>query len=516
MKSRHLLLIVLLCMMNQPKLTGQNNTFSKVIENPISISAFGIVATTDNNFIIAGNAENIHGAILRINTSGEALPAQKYLFDNGLVYFTNLVNCYDSGIVVSGSIETWSKSIRRALITKMDESGTVLWSKSIGFSGNNLTATNVDQTADSGFILSGSIGSFYSGKNGLFAARLNKDGELLWFRGFESTDWSQGYTARQSADGGFLLVGFAGTLNNMNSKAVLIKTDGNGNLQWAKQYQSNTYFTEFAFDVLVEEYGYLCLTNNGCLRTDNDGNVLSFVRLGDNHSSPNWEFTMPRIKRYNAGGYLVTLSGYMAQAIVLDKDLFATTTINYLLNLTDIIETENKGILAVGNGPLILVKDQKVYEPHIGLIATDSIGSEGDCNNAYYPTYSYAENMLSEPLSVNVLTDATINAETAEASPLQAVERWGCIDVIGKVDEKPEQLNFRIFPSPVTDLLTVEAMQPQKEAQLELFNAGMQSLLRASFNGQSISLNLSHLSPGLYSLKIISGNQCAYWKVIKE
>lgn len=516
MKSQHLLLIVLLGILNQPKLTGQNNTFSKVIENPISISAYGIVATTDNNFLIAGNAENSHGAILRINTSGEPLSAQKYAFDNGLVYFTNLINCYESGIVVSGSIETWSAGIRRALITKMDESGAVLWSKSIGLSGSNLTATNVDQTADSGFILSGSIGSFYSGKNGLFAARLDKDGELLWFRGFESTDWSQGYTARQSADGGFLLVGFAGTLSNMKSKAVLIKTDGNGNLQWAKQYQTSTYFTEFAFDALVEEYGYLCLTNNGCIRTDNDGNVLSFIRLGNNHSSPNWEFAMPRIKRYNAGGYLVALSGYMAQAIVLDKDLFAITTINYLLDLTDVIETENKGILAVGNGPLIYVKDQKVYEPHIGLIASDSIGSEGDCNNAFYPAYSFAENMLSEPLTVNELTDATINTETAVVSPLQVVERWGCIDVIGNVGEKPEQMNIRIFPSHVKDLLTIEAMQPQKDAQLELFNAGMQSLLSTSLNGQSKSLNLSHLSSGIYFLKIISGNQSGYWKVIKE
>ncbi len=515
MKTRLKLLLLLLFFLIGNKLNAQNTPFNKVLSNTTGIEAFGLAATGENTFLLAGKTAFNNGALIWVDGSGEPLSAKSYSFGEHFVSFNHLVRCYDSSFVVAGRLENWSKSVQRAHLSRVSKTGELIWTKSIGLSEANLTATSVQLTADSGYILSGYIGNDYSGLNGLFAARLDEAGDLMWFRGFESSDPSRGFSATQTPDQGFLLSGYAGTAGIWDTKAVLIKTDSYGNPEWAKQYQQNENSQNVAFDAVAEADGYLCLTGNGLMKTDFSGNVSWFTNYGFLLSQPEFGVALPRIKKMKNGGYHISgTATYSSALYVLDQNYNLRTANGVLLMLSDLVETAHQGLIAVGNGPIYLLKNHRFTDPHIGLIRLDSIGSAGDCN---FPMnlYPFSDTMTGESLVFNLITEATLTDHTAVISPLPVAASWGCIDVIGNLPEAIKPLDINILPNPVSDILRIESSSPLHDALVILYNIRMQPLIHLK-PIRIDQLKMSSLPAGVYFLKITSRESAGIWKIIKK
>ena len=515
MKTHLKLLTLLFISLIGNKLNAQNATFNKVLTNTFGIEAYGLVATDDNGFLIAGKTAFNNGALIWVDGSGEPLSAKSYSFGENFVSFNHLMTCIDSSFVVAGRLENWSKSVQRAQLSRFSKSGELIWSKSIGLPDENLTGNSVHQTADSGYILSGYIGNFYTGSQSPFAARFDQEGNLKWFRGFEGTDPGQGFTAIQTPDEGFLLAGNTRIINSLNTKAVLIKTDSNGNLEWAKQYQQNENSQNIAFDAVAETDGYLCLMGNGLMKTDFSGNVSWFTNYGFLPSQPEYGAALPRIKKMKSGGYHISGTGTFSSAVyVLDQDYNLRTATGVVLILSDIVETKHQGLIAVGNGPIYLVKDRSFTDPHIGLIRMDSMGGAGDCN---FPInlFPFSEKVTAENLTLKTVAGADLTDHTALISPLTIEAIWGCIDVIGNLPESKKPLDINLFPNPVTDILRLESSVSLQNTQITLFDARMQSLiiLQPTLKNQ---LEMSSLPAGVYFLKVTTSESAGIWKIIKK
>jgi len=91
------------------------------------------------------------------------------------------------------------------------------------------------QTADGGYIAAGAVYQQFGGGYSILLVKTDSMGNENWSQFFgESGDWSEGYSVKQTLDGGYLIGGYTGGW--WTSDLFLIKTDADGELMWSLVY----------------------------------------------------------------------------------------------------------------------------------------------------------------------------------------------------------------------------------------------------------------------------------------
>jgi hypothetical protein len=120
----------------------------------------------------------------------------------------------------------------KAMLIKTDSNGSKQWIKTY-CDGEVCDGMSVDQTADSGFIISGTTISSYFPKASLI--KTDEDGSQSWFETYNILDTSLATKAIETSDGGFLVTGDAASIMDPYSVYMFVlKTDQNGNVQWVE------------------------------------------------------------------------------------------------------------------------------------------------------------------------------------------------------------------------------------------------------------------------------------------
>jgi len=91
----------------------------------------------------------------------------------------------------------------------------------------------VQQTSDAGYIIAGynNVGNF-----DIYLIKTNTNGDTLWTRTFGGLNDEDSFSLEQTADGGYIITGRTKVFGPFNYDVFLIKTDGNGNSIWSKQF----------------------------------------------------------------------------------------------------------------------------------------------------------------------------------------------------------------------------------------------------------------------------------------
>ncbi|HKR03144.1 MAG TPA: T9SS type A sorting domain-containing protein [Bacteroidia bacterium] len=157
--------------------------FQKVITGTSHVLAYGVQQTTDGGYIIAGTAYN-------------------------------------------------AQSNEDLYVVKTDAWGDTLWTKT--FSGSDTQhCYSVEQTSDGGYILFGVTNSFIGNKD-FFLLKLSSNGNVVWTKNLINEGGSWSSFARQTSDGGFILVGQTDSVGNTNDDIFLVKTDSAGTPLWQR------------------------------------------------------------------------------------------------------------------------------------------------------------------------------------------------------------------------------------------------------------------------------------------
>ncbi len=173
---------------------------------------------------------------------------------------------------------------------------------------------SVQQTTDGGFVLCGSKQAFLSGPSDIWVIKTNANGDTIWTSTVGGGNTEEGFTIRQTADGGYIIAGMISTGNN---KPILVKLDSNGDFQWQQVYAQDVFFTTWAHDMTVSSQGGYVLT--GRRGVDPDGNEDFFLLKVDGVGDTLWNkiYGGPDNDRANSiietmdGGYVVT--GYTGE-----------------------------------------------------------------------------------------------------------------------------------------------------------------------------------------------------------
>jgi TolB-like protein len=110
----------------------------------------------------------------------------------------------------------------------------VAFAKTYGGTGYD-RAYSVQQTSDGGYIVAGYTSSFGAGGD-ILLIKTDANGNIIWAKTYGGTDYEDAPTVQQTSDGGYILASYTYSFGAVNRDILLIKADANGNVQWAKTY----------------------------------------------------------------------------------------------------------------------------------------------------------------------------------------------------------------------------------------------------------------------------------------
>jgi PKD repeat protein len=190
-------------------------------------------------------------------------------------------------------------------VVKVNATGAMQWQHMIGGSSTEL-AGGIQQTSDGGYILLGSSGSnnfdasgtTYGGLD-LWIAKLGATGAIDWQKHLGGNLEDKGYSVRQTADGGYILLGeskssASGDVTAANHGAVnsldvwAVKLDSSGGIQWQKLLGGS-----------MDDYG-------SSIRQTTDG---GYILLGSSASSQSGDVTGVRHGTTGTDLWAVNLDG---------------------------------------------------------------------------------------------------------------------------------------------------------------------------------------------------------------
>jgi len=202
-------------------------------------TAYSVQQTSDGGYIVAGWTRSFGAGgrdifLIKTDANGNIIWAKTYGGTSG-DYAYSVQQTYDGGYIVAGSTYSFSVGLSDIFLIKTDAFGNVIWAKTYGGTSGD-RAYSVQQTSDGGYILTGWTLSFGAGDYDIFLIKTDANGNVQWAKTYGGIDWDKAYSVQQTSDGGYIVAGETGSFGAGAVDIFLIKTDANGNIIWAKTY----------------------------------------------------------------------------------------------------------------------------------------------------------------------------------------------------------------------------------------------------------------------------------------
>jgi len=307
-----------------------------------------IQQTSDGGFIVAGVTYSFGAGdflVIKTDSSGNVQWAKIYGGPRtDVAYFVTQTN--DGGFIVAGMSNSFGLSnIYNYLLIKIDINVNILWAKTYeNTGGGDFDMFSLQQTSDGGFIIAGGTNSFGVAPYDydVLLIKVNKDGEIQWAKTYAGMSGQMAHSVIQTSDGGYALVGWTWTFPsgaNANQDFLIIKTDTNGNVRWAKTYggtkEDRSFFVQqtkdngFIIMGLTESFGE-GLWDILLIKTDNNGYIGSCSIVG----RPNYDVVLRALNIANPN--LLTFSPNISVSRVALNITSQTISVSEICPLTSV------------------------------------------------------------------------------------------------------------------------------------------------------------------------------------
>ncbi len=186
----------------------------------------------------------------------------------------------DGGFALAGETRSFGEGGWDAYLVKADADGEQVWQQTYGDDATD-QAYCIATTADGGYIVGGTSSGLGNGAFDFYLIKTDGDGEMEWWRsGYGRGGYDHCQSVFQTPDGGYSM---AGKLDGNRWDMHLIQTDERGDQTWAHSYHRQ--WSENAYDHLMTEDGGFILAGFANLpdqdiwdvyvvRTDDEGNQV--------------------------------------------------------------------------------------------------------------------------------------------------------------------------------------------------------------------------------------------------
>ncbi|HCN19182.1 MAG: hypothetical protein A2060_06015 [Planctomycetes bacterium GWA2_50_13] len=147
-------------------------------------------------------------------------------------------------------------------------------------------ATNVEETADGGYVVLGGAANVASGGyTDCWLMKLDSKGNVQWFATFGGNTSDIGNSVYQTSDGGYAVAGYQ-VLEENHADAWLLKVDANGIVQWQKSYGGDEGDDFFNSVEQTSDNGYILV---GGTWSDNGGDSDGWALKLNSQGQVEWE-----------------------------------------------------------------------------------------------------------------------------------------------------------------------------------------------------------------------------------
>ena len=214
-----------------------NVQWAKAIGGPGRDEGYSIIQTADGGYAIVGSTSSFGQGgsdvyVLKLDRDGNIQWARTIGGASHDVGYS-IIQTFDGGYAIVGSTSSFGQGVTDVYVVKLDSSGNLEWTKTIGGADFDLGKCII-QTSDGGYAISGFTGSFGQGNYDVYVVKLDGLGNLEWTKTIGGENWDEGRSIIQTSDGGYLVAGFTTSFGQGNSDIYVMKLDGSGNLQWTR------------------------------------------------------------------------------------------------------------------------------------------------------------------------------------------------------------------------------------------------------------------------------------------
>jgi len=226
--------------------------------NPLGCSYCKCIKETfDGGYILATEFETILKDIVLIKL--DSLGQEEWLkYYNGASFSwdtpTYIEQTPDSGYIVTGSFSDFNSGQSSLFLLKIDESGEEEWCNYYGgdyyFSGEC-----VHHLDGNGYIATGKYWSSYSGYD-LWLLRTDEMGDTIWSKRFGGTDNDMGYNVEITSDSCFFATGYTFSMGAGEEDVYAVKVNMAGQLLWQRTFGGSERDIAFC-GTQLDDNGYI-------------------------------------------------------------------------------------------------------------------------------------------------------------------------------------------------------------------------------------------------------------------
>jgi hypothetical protein len=495
-----------------------------------------IAGTFGDDFNIGNKNLFINGLedifISKINTNNETVWAKSLgsndrdkitgfrLFEDSLIYFSGVF--WDNITFDAISLSATGNAL---FVAQLDSSGNSKWVNAIY--GNSSKTINEGVTDNNGnYYITGSFSAnLYfpndtltaQGLEDAFVAKYDKNGLFLWAK-------SIGYQRYTEATGL--------TVNNIG--AVYIAGQFNGRVIFGND---TLWASALDFDLFFAKY-------------DANGNLIFGKRFGGIYDNTNPKLALGIFGKVAMAGTFVGLLNFDRTSIQtsgLDSDIFLAVfdDLGSLLSVGKYGDTNPETLqgLAVNVDDYYLSGYFNTSTTFGNASLTTSFGNLQNFvirttelqsqtpNVVSYPTSQFSSSILVTPhfnsflnreILIAGIFEGTINLPTTTPSPVSNgftdIFLMNILMPLVNTNSIEKQLNFKIFPNPTTDLLTIDFQDfnINQSVKIHIINSIGQIQKTVFINENLSQIDVSNLPKGIYFLKIIGNENIQVGEFLKN
>jgi hypothetical protein len=267
------------------------STFQKTFGGVGQDMGYAVVTTSDSGYLIAGETTSFGAGsrdvyLIRTDQNGAELWSKTYGGTN-VDYARAAIQTTDGGFLIGAHTDSYGAGEHDILLIKTNGNGDLEWSKTIG-GPNPDGAYRLFQISGGGFVVAAHTGSFGEGAHEFFLIKTCPFGGVIWTRTYGENGEDKLQALTLAGDGGYVIGGFTESTGPGDQSACLIKTDQNGDTLWVKTYGSlapdQIYAVMETADGGVLAVGSIIDATTGTtkallIKTDENGNLIFAKKL---------------------------------------------------------------------------------------------------------------------------------------------------------------------------------------------------------------------------------------------
>jgi len=219
----------------------------------------------------------------------------------------------DDGYIIAGKTGSFSGGVSDVWLIKTDSNGNEMWNRTFG--GDDWDeGRSVQQTSDDGYIILGRTNSYSKGDmENIWLIKTDSNGNEMWNRTFGGGNMDWGFSAKQTNDGGYIIVGetWSWSVSEDLADAWLIKTDSNGNEMWNRTFGGSGGDGGFSVQQTNDDNGYIIVGSTSSfsagwidvwlIKTDSNGNEIWNRTFAVLENDVGWS-----VQQTSDRGYIIT------------------------------------------------------------------------------------------------------------------------------------------------------------------------------------------------------------------